>query len=102
MITLAIKHIVCDLSKRGGKSYIVGTGMTVQYIAALHNCGWTVQELTEEFELTAGQVYAALSYYADHKDEIDQAIRDAAVKVQTIGTSMAAWQHQIEARTARQ
>ena len=89
MITLAIKHIVCDPSKRGGKPYIVGTGMTVQYIAALHNCGWTVQELTEEFELTAGQVYAALSYYADHKDEIDQAIRDAAVKVQTIGTSMA-------------
>ena len=102
MITLAIEHIVSDPGKRGGKPYIAGKGITVQHIAALHNLGWTVQDLTEEFELTAGQVYAALSYYADHKHEMDQAIRDAMVKGQGIGTSLEEWQRRIEARKASQ
>jgi hypothetical protein len=56
----------------------------------------------EGFELTAGQVYAALSYYADHQGEIDRAIHEAAVKVQNIGTSMEAWKRQIESRQASQ
>jgi len=100
MITLAIEHIVSDPSKRGGKPYIAGKGITVQHIAAMHNLGWTVQDLTEEFELTAGQVYAALSYYADHQEEIDRAIRDAEDKVQDIGMSMKALQRRIAARKA--
>lgn len=102
MITLAITHIVRDPGKRSGKPYIAGTGMTVQHIAGLHNLGWTVEDLAEEFELTAGQVYAALSYYADHQDEIDRAIQEAAVKVHNIGTSMEAWKYQIEARKVSQ
>src|SRR5438093_5195473 len=100
MITLAIEHIVSDPGKRGGKPYIAGKGITVQHIGALHNLGWTVPDLTEEFELTAGQVYAALSYYADHQEEIDRAIRDAEDKVQNIGISVESWQRRIEARTA--
>jgi len=100
MITLAIEHIVSDPGKRGGKPYIAGKGITVQHIAALHNLGWTVQDLTEEFELTAGQVYAALSYYADHQEEMDQAIRAAEDKVQDIGMTIEEWQRRIEARKA--
>ena len=100
MITLAIEHIVSDPGKRGGKPYIAGKGITVQHVAALHNLGWTVQDLTEEFEFTAGQVYAALSYYADHQEEIDRAIRDAEDKVQGIGTPIEEWQRRIEARKA--
>jgi len=100
MITLAIEHIVSDPGKRGRKPYIAGKGITVQHIAALHNLGWTVPDLAAEFELTAGQVYAALSYYADHQEEIDRAIRDAEDKVQDIGVSMEAWQRRIAARKA--
>ena len=100
MITLAIEHIVSDPGKRGGKPYIAGKGITVQHIAALHNLGWTVPDLTAEFELTAGQVYAALSYYADHQEEMDQAIRAAEDKVQDIGMTMEEWQRRIEARKA--
>jgi uncharacterized protein (DUF433 family) len=102
MVMLTIEHIVSDPAKHGGKPYIAGKGMTVQHIAALSNLGWTVQDLTEEFELTAGQVYAALSYYADHKDEMDRAIRDAMAKGQGIGTSLEEWQRRIEARKASQ
>jgi uncharacterized protein (DUF433 family) len=82
MNTLAIEHIVSDPGKYGGKPYIAGKGIKVQFIATLHNAGWTVDDLTEEYELTPGQVHAALSYYYDHKQEIDQAILESEARVQ--------------------
>jgi uncharacterized protein (DUF433 family) len=73
--TLAIEHIVSDPDRHGGRPYIAGKGITVHYIAQLYTLDWSLDDLVEEFELTPGQVYAALSYYFDHKDEIDRHIR---------------------------
>ena len=98
MITLTIDHIVSDARKHGGKPHIAGKGITVQHIAALHNLGWSVKDLSEEFEITAGQVYAALSYYADHQDDIDRAISTAQDQVQHIGITIEDWQRRIAAR----
>ena len=81
MTTLAIEHIVSDPAKHGGKPRIAGKGITVQHIAALYNHGWTIADFVEEYELTPGQVHAALSYYFDHQDEIDSAIRESAAHV---------------------
>jgi uncharacterized protein (DUF433 family) len=73
-----IEHIVSDPERHNGKPYIAGRGQTVQYIAQLYNLGWAVDDLIEQFELTPGQVYAALSFYFDHKNEIDQQIERSA------------------------
>ena len=80
MNVLAIEHIVSDPTEDGGKPRIAGTGLTVQYIAELHNLDWSVQDLVENFDLTPGQVYAALSYYSDHRAEIDRAISEGRAK----------------------
>ncbi len=100
MSVLTIEHIASDPNKHNGKPRIAGKGITVQHIAALHNHGWTVTDLIEEYELTPGQVHAALSYYYDHKDEIDQAIREAHTKAQSVGISAAEFRARIEARKA--
>ncbi len=81
MATLRIEHIVSDPSKHGGKPRIAGKGILVQHIAALHNHGWTVEDLLTEYDLTPGEAYAALSYYFDHKEAIDQAIQDDETRV---------------------
>ena len=70
--TLAIEHIASDPERHGGKPYVAGTGITVHYIAQLYNLDWTVPDLSEQFELTPGQVHAALSYYFDHREQIDR------------------------------
>jgi Protein of unknown function (DUF433) len=37
--------------------------------------GWSAQELTLNHpQLTLGEVYAALAYYADHREELDRQI----------------------------
>ncbi len=79
-ITLAIEHIVRDPDKRGGRPRIDGTGITVHDIAGDYSRGMKVEQMVEAFDLTAGQVHAALSYYFDHKEEIDQEISDSEAR----------------------
>lgn len=82
--TLAIEHVVSDPGMHGGKPYIAGKGVTVHYIAQLYNLDWTVGDLIEQFELTPGQVHAALSYYFDHKIEMDRLIDQLSHDTKTL------------------
>lgn len=73
---LSINTIVSDPKVRGGRPIIAGTGLRVSDIAAWHTFGGqTAEELAVNFGLNLAQIYAALSYYYAHKDEIDQEIR---------------------------
>jgi uncharacterized protein (DUF433 family) len=60
----------------GGKPRIEGRRVSVQQVARHHQAGWPAEEIAEAFSLTLGQVYAALSYYHEHRVEIDRAIRE--------------------------
>jgi uncharacterized protein (DUF433 family) len=72
-----ISHIEITPGVRGGKPRIAGRRITVADIAQWHvHADWSARRIAEEFDLTPGQVYAALSYYYDHQQEIEQSIRD--------------------------
>ena len=58
----------------GGKACIDGTRIRVMDLVALHSQGYSVEEMLEHFEsrpLTPAEVYSALAYYHDHKEEIE-------------------------------
>lgn len=72
----SINLIAINPKVRRGRAHIVGTSVTVADVAIAHIyhdqdadgiAGW--------YKLTLPQVYAALSYYYDHKDAIDEQIR---------------------------
>ncbi len=71
MADLVIDHIVSDGT---GKPRVRGSGVAVRVLAELHNIGWSAEKLADHMELTVAQVYAALSYYYDHKAEMDESI----------------------------
>src|SRR5262245_55230824 len=100
MATLSIDHIVSSPDMHWGRPYIAGKGIKVDFIAELYNLDWTVQDLVEEFELTPGQVHAALAYYFDHKDDVDQAIHDANERTRHIGTPIEELKKRIDSRKA--
>ncbi len=86
-----------------GRPRISGTRTRVQDIAIFHNAGWNVDKIADELDLTPGQVYAALSYYSDHKEEIDRAIGSADAKVMDLihqgrGLTTDEFQRRVEAR----
>jgi uncharacterized protein (DUF433 family) len=44
--------------------------VTVRHVATLHRRGETILEIAEALGLTEAQVYHALSYFFDHREEI--------------------------------
>ena len=73
---LAIDLITADPNIRGGRPCIAGTGLRVADVAlahAVHNR--TTDEIAADYEISLAQVYAALSYYYEHKTELDEDIR---------------------------
>jgi uncharacterized protein (DUF433 family) len=63
--------IVSDPQLRGGRPVIAGTGTAVRTIAALYKLGLSPEEIAGELPLTFAQVYAALTYYHTHTEEIE-------------------------------
>ena len=71
-----LDHIEITPGVAGGKPRIAGHRITVQNVVIWHErLGLTADEIATEYGLSLSDVYAALTYYYDHRAEIDQAIR---------------------------
>lgn len=78
MDTIA-SHIEMTPGVAGGKARIAGHRITVQNIAIWHErLGVSADEIATEYGLSLADVYAALTYYFDHREEIDRSIREDA------------------------
>jgi uncharacterized protein (DUF433 family) len=65
--------ITIEPGKRGGKPCIRGMRITVNDILGWLASGMNIQEILNDFEeLTAEDIYAALSYAADRENKIYQ------------------------------
>ena len=79
------KHIEMTPGVVGGKPRIAGRRITVQNIAVWHeHMGQSVDEICEEYDLSLAEVHAALSYYFDHREEIEQQIKEDSAFVATL------------------
>lgn len=70
-------HIEITPAVAGGKPRIAGHRITVQDVVIWHerlNLGADV--IASEYGLSLSGVYAALTYYYDHREEIDRSIRE--------------------------
>ena len=71
------KHIESTPGVMGGKPRIAGRRISVQNIVIWHeHQGMTPDEISTEYDLTLGEVHAALSYYFDHREEVDQRMKE--------------------------
>ncbi len=69
-------HIEITPGVAGGKPRIAGHRITVQNIVIWHErMGLSADEIATSYGLTLADVYAALTYYYDHREEIDESIR---------------------------
>jgi uncharacterized protein (DUF433 family) len=63
-------HIVRLADVCGGEPVIDGLRVTVRHVITLHRRGETTLEIAEALGITEAQVFHALSYFFDHRDEI--------------------------------
>src|SRR5436305_6238963 len=72
------QHIEIAPEIAGGKPRIAGHRITVQNVVVWHELmGKGVDEIAMEYDLSVADVYAALAYYFDHREEIDRAIEES-------------------------
>jgi len=70
-------HVMRKAGVCGGSPIIGGTRITVRLLATLIRGGASPDEIIRAYpHLSLAQVYDALSYYFDHRQEIDQEIED--------------------------
>jgi uncharacterized protein (DUF433 family) len=74
----AIQHIESIPGKCGGKPCIAGTRIRVWDIHVWHNLrGQSPGQIVADFpQLTLADVYAALAYYLDHREEIQRQAKE--------------------------
>jgi uncharacterized protein (DUF433 family) len=66
------RHIIVTPGTAGGKPRIAGRRITMQQIALWHErLGLGPAEIATTYDLTLGDVHAALAYYHDHRAAID-------------------------------
>jgi uncharacterized protein (DUF433 family) len=86
MPTVGYPHIELRSS---GVPYVAGTQTKVVEIALdriAHH--WDADEIRRQHPyLSLGQIYAALAYYSDHKDELDKQIEDQLRSVESYRAS---------------
>jgi len=63
-------HIVRVEGVCGGEPVIDGLRVAVRHVVALHRRGEMVLESAEALGITEAQVFHALSYFFDHREEI--------------------------------
>lgn len=70
-------HIERKAGICGGEPVIKGTRITVGLIAELEQMGKTADEIVALYPyLTQAQIYDALAYYYDNKEEVDRYLRE--------------------------
>lgn len=76
------RHIEMTPNISGGKPRISGHRITVANIVVWHeHLGKSADEIATEYDLTLADVYAALTYYYDHRAEIDHSIEESKVLI---------------------
>jgi uncharacterized protein (DUF433 family) len=75
--TISVEHIVKTPGTLGGEPRIAGRRIGVALIVRLYcQQDTSVEELIEMHDLNHAQIYAALAYYYDHRQEIDLIIAE--------------------------
>jgi uncharacterized protein (DUF433 family) len=74
-------YIVRKSGVCGGSPIIDGSRITVRLIAEFVKTGSTAEDILASYpHLSLAQIHDAISYYFDHKEEIEQEIEDNKIK----------------------
>ncbi|MCA9416502.1 MAG: DUF433 domain-containing protein [Candidatus Omnitrophica bacterium] len=79
------RHIEITPGVAGGKPCIVGHRIKVRDVVIWHErMGKSPDEISAEYDLTLAEVYGALTYYFDHREEIDRDIHESDAFIQAL------------------
>jgi uncharacterized protein (DUF433 family) len=79
------KHIEITPGVLGGKPRIAGHRISVAQIAQMYlKMGESIEEIARDYNLSPASVHAAMTYYYDHREEIDRRTSEADAFVEEL------------------
>jgi uncharacterized protein (DUF433 family) len=79
MLIALEQHIETNPGIRGGKPCIAGTRIAVADVVLLHlRHGQSLEQIAGHYALSLSALHAAMTYYYDHRAEIDAAMQEEA------------------------
>lgn len=79
------QHIELSADIRGGKPCIAGTRIAVSDVVLMHlRLGQSLEQIAGHYDVSLASLHAAMTYYYDHREEIDQAVRDEDAAMQSL------------------
>ena len=79
------QHIDITPGVSSGKPRIAGRRITVENVVIWHErLGKSADEIASEYGISLADVYAALAYYFDHQQEIDQSLQESRAMVNAL------------------
>jgi uncharacterized protein (DUF433 family) len=82
-----------------GHAVIRGRRLKAKLVASMYvKGGATIEEIMDQYDITRAEVHAALAYYYDHQDAIEESFREAEAYAREHGISAGERLAQIHAR----
>ena len=82
------RHIEADADIRGGKPCIAGTRIAVSDVVLMHlRLGQSLEQIAGHYDIALAALHAAMTYYYDHRAEIDRAMQEDDTTVQAMRTA---------------
>jgi len=79
------EHIDATPGISSGRPRVAGHRITIRDIAVWHErVGMSADEIASDYDLTLAEVYAALAYYFDHRDEIDRDVEETQALIDAL------------------
>ena len=82
-------HIEITAGVCNGQPRVAGHSITVRQIVTWHDrMGMSADVIAAEYDLAIADVYAALAYYFDHREEIDAAAATDVALIEELRSSI--------------
>ncbi|MBD2546161.1 DUF433 domain-containing protein [Planktothricoides raciborskii] len=79
------EHIEITPGVLGGKPRIAGHRIAVAHIAEMYlKMGISLEEIAGKYDLSLASVHAAMTYYYDHRAEIDRHTAESRMRVEEL------------------
>jgi uncharacterized protein (DUF433 family) len=96
-------QVINHIEIRDDKAYIQGTNKKAEMVARMYvGTDYTIEEVMEQYNLSASEVHAAIAYYYDNQEYLDARHQQALEWVQANAMTLDKFKARIAARQAKE
>jgi uncharacterized protein (DUF433 family) len=92
-------EVINHIEIRDGRAYIRGTNKKAEMIARMYvGTDYSIEDVMEQYNLSAAEVHAAIAYYYDNQEELDARHQEAIEWAKENAMTMEKFKAKIAAR----